>query len=668
MNSYPNLMQPMDLGFIVLRNRVLMGSMHTGLEEAPDGFRRLAAFYKLRAEGEAGLIVTGGFSPNRAGRLTPFGAKLTTNHEAAKHQLITDAVHEAGGHICLQLLHAGRYGVHPFIVAPSALKAPIVPFKPWEITESGILKTIDSFACAASLAQKAGYDGLEIMGSEGYFLNQFSVPKTNKRQDQWGGPIENRIRLPLAIVNKIRESCGKSFLIIYRLSLIDLVENGNSWEEIVLFAKALEQAGVNLINTGIGWHESRMPTIATMVPRGAFTWVTHKLKQEIALPLITTNRINSPQQAEEILAAGHADMISMARPFLADPDIIIKAKKGLENEINTCIACNQACLDHIFKHQTASCLVNPAACKETEFELVPTTVVKKIAVIGAGAAGLSFAITAAQRGHVVTLYEKSAEIGGQLNLAKKVPGKAEFYETLRYYNTMITKWKVNLLLNTAFSLDMLADHDEVVLSSGVIPRPSGISGEQSSKTISYQELLSGARRAGKNVAIVGAGGIGFDVATYLLGDGADTIAGYQKEWGIDTSFAKPGALKPRELTPDDSQIYLMQRKSGKPGAGLGKTTGWAHRAHLQNHKVTMWSNVEYKEITGDSFRIEHEGEAKNLDVDSVIICAGQLPQLELLPGLEQSGKPFHVIGGAKGAHELDAERAIQEGYMLALII
>ena len=670
--KYPHLLAPLDLGFTTLRNRILMGSMHTGLEETKNGFERMAAYFAERAKGGVGLIVTGGIAPNRQGWVAPFAARLTTVREAHKHQVITEAVHAEGGKICMQILHAGRYGYHPLAVAPSAIQSPISPFKPWELTGRGIRNTIDDFANCAELAKVAGYDGVEVMGSEGYLINQFIVSKTNKRTDEWGGHFESRIRFPLEIVRRIREKTGPDFIIIYRLSMLDLVEDGSSWEEVEFLAREIEKAGATIINTGIGWHEARIPTIATMVPRAGFAWVTKRLMGKVNIPLITTNRINMPDVAEQVLAEGCADMVSMARPFLADPDFVKKTMEGREDEINTCIACNQACLDHTFQRKTASCLVNPRACHETELNFLPTGNKKKIAVVGAGPAGLSAATTAARRGHEVHLFEASAEIGGQFNLAKRIPGKEEFYETLRYFRRQIELTGVNLHLNTRATAELLAGQgfQEIILATGVTARKAGIEGEDHPKTLAYSDVLLNKKPVGKSVAIIGAGGIGFDVAEFLThsvhpSSGFPVLQTFNREWGVDMEYAQRGALSDPQPEPPAREIWLLKRSKGKHGAGLGKTTGWIHRSSLKMKKVKMLAEVQYLKIDGEGLHILHEGKTIVLPVDNVVVCAGQNPLRELTGPLEEKGLSVHLIGGANVAAELDAKRAIEEGARLA---
>ena len=672
--SYPHLFAPLDLGFLTLRNRIVMGSMHTGLEDRARDYPKLAAYFAARARGGVGLIVTGGISPNRAGWIGPFAGKLSASREVARHRLVTDAIHAEGAHACMQILHAGRYGYHPFIVAPSRIRAPINRFTPSELAPRAVEAQIDDFAHTAKLARDAGYDGVEIMGSEGYLLNQFISPRTNRRTDEWGGSLENRCRFPLEIVRRVRAAVGADFIIIFRLSGLDLVAGGNTFDDAVWLLGELERAGVTLINTGIGWHEARVPTIAGMVPRAAFSWVTARLKAKARVPVIATNRINDPAVAESLLSDGCADLVSMARPLLADAEFANKASSGREAEINTCIACNQACLDRIFSGKNASCLVNPRAARETELVLSPVKVVRKVCVIGAGPAGLACAVSAAERGHDVTLFEQENEIGGQFRYAREVPGKEEFHETLRYFRVQLAKHKVNVRLGTRATAQEIVDgtFDEVVVAAGVRPRMPAIPGIDHEKVISYPDLLSGRRKAGPRVAIVGAGGIGFDVATYLTATRAPDLATatreYCEEWGIDMGLRTPGGLMPeRGAREKRGAIYLLQRKAARPGATLGKTTGWAHRTALQARGVDMRGGIAYHRIDDAGLHIVGPTGNEVLDVDSVIICAGQESCTELLTGLP-SNVHVRVIGGALLAAELDAERAIREGTELAALL
>ena len=679
--KYPNLLEPLDLGFTKLRNRTLMGSMHTGLEEAKNGFERLAAFYAERARGGVALIVTGGIGPNPEGGVFQGAAKMTNDEEVEKHKIITSAVHEADGKICMQILHAGRYAYSPALVAPSAIQAPINPFKPKELDEAGIEKQIEDYAVCAQLAQTAGYDGVEIMGSEGYFINQFIVAHTNHRTDQWGGSYENRIRLPIEIVRRVRERVGENFILIYRLSMLDLIEDGSTWEEVVHLAKEIEKAGATIINTGIGWHEARVPTIATSVPRGAFTKVTARLKGEVSIPLVTTNRINMPDVAEKILAEGDADMVSMARPFLADADLVLKASEDRAEEINTCIGCNQACLDHTFGGKLTSCLVNPRACHETELTYVKTASPKSIAVVGAGPAGMAFASVAAERGHKVALFDAGKEVGGQFNIAKLIPGKEEFYETLRYYRVMLDKHGVDVRLETRVSVDDLkaGNFDEVVLATGVAPRTPDIEGIDHPKVIGYLDALLERKPVGQKVAVVGAGGIGFDVSEFIVhkGTSAALDAGhFMREWGVDLTVEHRGGIQgvTPEVPEPAREVFLLQRKSSKVGKNLGKTTGWIHRTSLKNRKVQMMPGVTYRKIDDEGLHITvtpkgaEQGEDRVLPVDTIILCAGQEPLRELQSGLEAAGLPVHLIGGSDVAAELDAKRAIDQGSRLAASI
>ncbi|KUE79371.1 NADPH-dependent 2,4-dienoyl-CoA reductase [Aeromonas schubertii] len=671
MSRYPALLTPLDLGFTQLRNRVLMGSMHTGLEEEKGGFDKLAAFYAERARGGVALIVTGGIAPNLRGRLVPHGSQLSFPWQVAKHRKVTEAVHAEGGKIALQILHAGRYAYHPFSLAPSAIKAPISPFKPRAMSERQILATIRDFARTSELARRAGYDGVEVMGSEGYLINQFICERTNHRRDRWGGSLENRLRFPVEIVRAIRERVGKDFIIIFRLSMLDLVEQGSSLEEVIALGKGLEAAGVTLINTGIGWHEARIPTIATSVPRGAFTWVTAELKKHLQVPLITTNRINTPEVAEQILIGGEADMVSMARPLLADPEFVLKASEARGDEINTCIACNQACLDHVFKQKRASCLVNPRACFETELNFGRTPQPKKLAVVGAGPAGLAFACYAAERGHRVSLFDQASEIGGQFNFAKQIPGKEEFHETLRYFAKRLERCGVELYLGQRQSAESLlgGGFDEIILATGIRPRTPAIPGIDHPKVLSYLEVLRDHKPVGQRVAVIGAGGIGFDVAEYLVeSHGERSKAQWLKEWGIDTRFEQRGGLTQPVVAPPERQVWLLQRKESKVGDGLGKTTGWIHRAVLKSRRVEMLAGVQYRRIDDQGLHIEVGGVAQCLPVDHVIVCAGQEPLRELEADLRAAGKPVHIIGGADVAAELDAKRAIRQGAELAALI
>ncbi len=673
MSKYPNLLSPLDLGFTTIKNRVLMGSMHTGLEEEKNGFYKLAAFYKERAKGGVGLIVTGGVAPNISGWVAPFASKLTTKKEIEKHKLITNAVHDEGGKIALQILHAGRYAFHPLAVAPSAIKSPISPFKPWRLPSFMIESTINDYANCALSAKDAGYDGVEIMGSEGYLINEFLVEKTNKRNDKWGGSYENRMRFAIEIVKLTREKVGPRFIIIYRLSLMDLIENGSSWDEIVILAKEIEKAGATLINTGIGWHETRIPTIATMVPRGTFTFATQKIRSELKIPVITTNRINTPDKAEDILAKGEADMVSMARPMLADSNFVLKAMSDRSNEINTCIGCNQACLDHVFVGKVASCLVNPRACHETELIYTKTLYAKNIAVVGAGPAGLSAAVTLAKRGHTVTLFDQENSIGGQFNIAKQIPGKEEFYETLRYYQTKIEKYAINLKLGHEVTTDKLISDkfDEIVIATGITPRALQINGINHPKVLSYIDVIKHKKPVGDKVAIIGAGGIGFDVAEYLLHNKLETqdAISFMQEWAIDYTLSTRGGLLSHKVVPHTTrEIYLCQRTPGKLGKKLGKTTGWIHRTSLKKHKVKMLSDLKYTKIDDTGLHFIKDGKNCVLAVDHIIICAGQDSYNKLAVELAAKNVKSHVIGGAFEAHELDAKFAIRQGAELAAVL
>jgi len=663
-------MQPLDLGFTTLRNRVLMGSMHTGLEEKSGGFEKLADFYGERAAGEVGLIVTGGIAPHVFGWVAPFSSRLTSQKEAQHHQLITRRVHENGGKIAMQILHAGRYGYHPLAIAPSRLRSPISPFTPWAMPGWMVKKTIRDFVRCAALAQEAGYDGVEIMGSEGYLINEFIATRTNKRTDEWGGIFANRIRFPIEIVRQVREKVGKNFILIYRLSMLDLVEGGSTWEENVHLGKEIEKAGATIINTGIGWHEARIPTIATKVPRANFAFVTQKMKAHLTVPLIATNRINTPEVAETLLAQGACDMVSMARPLLADSHFMQKARTHRSHEINTCIGCNQACLDHAFQGKVISCLVNPQACEEKALRIEVTSQPKKIAVVGAGPAGLACSITAAERGHQVILWDAHHEIGGQFLLAKQIPGKEEFGETLRYYRTMIEKYHVSLRLGHMVEASTLHQEGfrEVVLATGIAPRTLTLPGSHLPSVISYVDVISGRIPVGPRVAILGAGGIGFDVAEFLCHDihTPQSIPDFCAEWGIDMEVSHRGGLVPPKVKKSPRTIYLMQRSEGKVGARLGKTTGWIHRASLKTHDVHMMEGVQYERIEPEGLRIVHQGKSQLLLVDHVIVCAGQLPHNPLQAPLEAFGIKTHVIGGAHKALELDAKSAISEGFRLAL--
>ena len=674
MSNYPNLLSPLDLGFTTLKNRVLMGSMHIGLEEVPGGYDRMAAFYAERAAGGVGLIVTGGIAPNDAGVTFAGGSKLDTLEEAEKHKVITQAVHDAGGKIAMQILHTGRYSYQAENVAPSAIQAPINPTKPHALTSAEVNQTIADFANCAKLAQHAGYDGVEIMGSEGYLINEFIAARTNHRDDEWGGSYQNRIRLPIEIVKRTRQEVGENFIIIYRLSMLDLVEGGSTLDEVIYLAKEIEKAGATIINTGVGWHEARIPTIATKVPRAAFTWVTEKLKGHFKVPLITSNRINTPEMAEHVLASGHADMVSMARPLLADSAFVNKAEAGKSDEINTCIGCNQACLDHIFSLRIATCLVNPRACFETELIFKQSEQVKNIAVIGAGPAGLSFATYAADRGHQVTIFDAANQIGGQFNIAKTIPGKEEFYETLRYFKRQIElKPNIKLQLNHTATFEELNDSefDEIVVATGVTPRSLDIPGIDHPKVLSYIEVLKDRVPVGKRVAIIGAGGIGFDTAEYLTHSGESSSLNAEKfydEWGIDTSYAHVGGLKEPVVEQSEREIYLLQRKAKSVGAGLGKTTGWIHRTGLKNRNVNMIPGVSYEKIDDAGLHIIVNDQPSVLEVDHIVICAGQESFTAMYEQLQQAGKSVHLIGGAKEAGELDAKRAIRQGAELAAVI
>ncbi|WP_445774115.1 oxidoreductase [Shewanella sp.] len=670
--SFPHLLEPLDLGFTQLKNRVLMGSMHTGLEEEKGGFEKLAAFYKERAQGGVGLIVTGGIAPNLRGRLAPNACQLSFSWQVGKHKIVTDAVHEGGGKICMQILHAGRYSYHPFSLAPSKIKSPITPFTPSAMSGRQVRSTIKDYATSAALAKKAGYDGVEVMGSEGYLINQFISSRTNKRTDEWGGSFDNRAQFPVKIVNAIREKVGKDFIIVFRLSMLDLVDNGSTWDEVVQLAKWLEQAGVSIINTGIGWHEARVPTIATSVPRGAFSWVTEKLKKEVNVPLIATNRINTPEIGESIIASGQADMVSMARPFLADAEFVNKAAANTPELINTCIGCNQACLDHTFSMKRATCLVNPRACYETEINFTPTTNKKRIAVMGAGPAGMAFSVYAASRGHDVVLFEAKSEVGGQFNLARKIPGKEEFNETIRYFINQIKLHKVDLRLNTKLDASVLATEkfDEVVISSGVVPRALKLPGFDNPKVVDYQQVLNGQVEIGQTVALIGAGGIGFDMAHFLCERESTSLNTdkWLQQWGIDKSYQHAGGLTEEAEHQPSREVYLLQRKTSKMGKGLGKTTGWIHRSVLKQHEVKMKTGVSYEKFDEQGLHIKVGEKTEVLAVDNVVLCAGQESNTTLVDEMKATGLPVHLIGGVDVAAELDAKRAIRQGAELAMVI
>ncbi len=670
MTKYPHLLAPLDLGFVTLKNRVLMGSMHTGLEETKD-WNRVAEFYATRARGGVALMVTGGMAPNKEGGVFPGAAGLFTDQDIANHRIVTDRVHEADGKIAMQILHAGRYAYGPDCVSASAVKSPISPFPPKEIDEDGIEKQIADFVTAATRAKEAGYDGVEVMGSEGYFINQFLVLHTNKRTDRWGGDYENRMRLPVEIVRRIREAVGPDFIIIYRLSMIDLIPNGSSFEEVIQLAKAVEAAGATIINTGIGWHEARIPTIATSVPRRAFSWVTRKLMGHVNIPVITSNRINTPDVAEDVLADGCADMVGMTRPFLADPNFVAKAAAGRAETIAPCIACNQACLDHTFGGKLSSCLVNPRACFETELVVAPASEAKTIAVVGAGPAGLSMALTASERGHKVTIFDRSDRLGGQLNLAKQVPGKEEFHGLVDWFATAVTKAGIELRLNETATVDALRSFDEVVIATGVVPRDPEIEGQDLPHVLSYIDVLRGAE-VGKRVVVIGAGGIGFDVSEFLVTGDSPTVdlPEWLREWGVTDPSEQRGGLAPEGPQPDAPirEVTLLQRKAEKPGRRLGKTTGWIHRATLQMKGVTMKGGVNYERITPEGIWVS-TGEAREnptlIPCDNIVLCAGQVSERSLADQLEAEGIPCHVIGGADVAAELDAKRAIDQGTRLA---
>jgi 2,4-dienoyl-CoA reductase (NADPH2) len=671
---YPHLFEPLDLGFTTLRNRTLMGSMHTGLEETKNGFEKMAAFFGERAAGGVGLIVTGGVAPNWEGWVKPFAARLTNQSHVKKHRIVTDAVHKEGGKIAMQILHTGRYAYHPLSIAPSAIKSPITPFKPRAMTSWDINRTIKDYADCAKLAQEAGYDGVEIMGSEGYLINQFIVKHTNRRTDEWGGSYENRIKFPIEVVKNVRKAVGPNFIIIYRLSMIDLIDDGSNWEEVVQLAKAIEAAGATIINTGIGWHEARIPTIATQVPRAAFSWVTKKLRASVNIPVCTSNRINMPETAEQVLADGHADMVSMARPFLADAELVKKAYEGRRDEINTCIACNQACLDHTFSNILSSCLVNPRACHETELNYRPAVIKKKLAVVGAGPAGMAFATIAAERGHDVTLYDAAKEIGGQFNMAKRIPGKEEFHETIRYFEKQIELTGVKLQLNTRVSAENLKDYSEVILATGIQPRDISIPGADHPKVVSYIDILKGYKEAGKRVAVIGAGGIGFDVSEFLSTQDPThqpDVAEWLREWGIDPKNEVRGGIDgvQPQIPASPREIVMFQRTKGKVGAKLGKTTGWIHRTNLKKKKVRMIDGVEYLKVDEEGLHYrDKDQQIKCYPCDTVVVCAGQVPLKALEQPLKEMGKHVHLIGGAFVAAELDAKRAINQAARLAAVV
>jgi len=668
--AYPHLFRPLTVGHLTLPNRVLMGSMHTNLEEAPNGFERLAAFYAERARAGVSLIVTGGIAPNAEGAVFQGANALTDASQVAAHRQVVEAVHAEGGHLCMQILHAGRYAYSPELVAPSALQAPINPFTPRALSSDDVEQQIDDYVRCAILAKQAGYDGVEVMGSEGYLINQFICRRTNQRDDDWGGDFERRMRFPVEIVKRIRQAVGERFLLIFRLSMIDLVEEGSSWDEVVQLGQAIEAAGANVINTGIGWHEARVPTIVTSVPRAAFTEVSRRMRAALSIPLITTNRINMPEVAERVLAEGHADMVSMARPFLADPEWVRKAQAGLADEINTCIACNQACLDHTFMGKLTSCLVNPRACHETEITLTPTQTPKRVAVVGGGPAGLATAVAAASRGHAVVLFERRSELGGQFNYARKIPGKEEFNETLRYFRVMLEKHAVDVRLNTEATVDALADFDEIVVATGVMPRELALLGADHPCVLSYAEAIEQPERVGQRVAVIGAGGIGFDVSELLSHEGhpATDIDAWCDEWGVDLAVGERGGLKAPQPPRSPRSIVMLQRKSSKPGKNLGKTTGWVHRASLKQRGVQTLTGCEYVRIDDAGLHIRRDGQEQVIEVDTVVVCAGQESVRDLIAPLTQLGGRVHVIGGAAEAAELDAKRAIDQGTRLAAVL
>jgi len=668
--NYPKLFSPLDLGHVTLPNRVLMGSMHTGLEDKASDYDKLAAYFAERARGGVGLMVTGGIAPSIEGWLKPFGGRLSLPWHKPRHRRLTAAVHGEGALICMQILHAGRYGYHPLSVAPSKIKSPITPFTPRALSARGVDRTIRDFVHCAKLAQDAGYDGVEVMGSEGYLINEFISSRTNQRSDAWGGDAARRMRFAIEIVRRTREAIGRNFIIIYRLSMLDLVEGGQDWSEVVTLAKAVEAAGASIINTGIGWHEARIPTIVTSVPRAGFAWVTQKLKGEVAIPLVATNRINMPEVAERILAEGQADMVSMARPLLADPHWVSKARAGRSDRINTCIACNQACLDHVFQNRRASCLVNPRACHETELKITPADVCKRIAVIGAGPAGMACAATLAERGHAVTLIDQAADIGGQFNYARQIPGKEEFHETLRYFRHRLNDADVDVRLAQVADAASLAaaGYDEIVIATGVTPRSVSFPGSDDCRVLSYMDVLGQHQPVGARVAIIGAGGIGFDVAEYLVEPAPSPttdVPRWSRDWGVDMQLAGRGGLQPPQPEPPARQVWLLQRSEGRPGARLNKTTGWVHRATLKAKQVTMLGNVRYRRFDDDGLHVDIDGETRVLPVDNVVVCAGQEPNRRLADELLAAGLTVHVIGGADVAAELDAKRAIAQGSLLA---
>ena len=666
--DYPHLFAPLDLGHTTLPNRILMGSMHTGLEDKASDYDKLATYFAERARGGVGLMVSGGIAPSIEGWLKPFGGRLSMPWHVARHRKLTRAVHAEGGKLCMQILHAGRYGYHPLSVAPSKIRSPITPFTPRALSSRGVERTIGDFVSCAKLARDAGYDGIEVMGSEGYLINQFLVERTNRRTDAWGGDASRRMRFPLEIVSRTREAVGRDFIIIYRLSMLDLVEQGQSWDDILALAKAIEAAGASIINTGIGWHEARIPTIVTSVPRAGFAWVTRKLKGEVGIPLITTNRINMPEVAERILAEGDADMVSMARPLLADPDWAIKARTGRTDRINTCIACNQACLDHVFQNKRASCLVNPRACHETELVIAPATRRKRIAVVGAGPAGMACASTLAERGHDVTLIDRAGDIGGQFNYAKRIPGKEEFHETLRYFRHRLADADVTLKLHTEADANALRGYDDIVIATGITPRKVTFPGSDDPRVLSYLDVLAHDRPVGQRVAIIGAGGIGFDVAEFLVEHAPSPttdVTRWTREWGVDMQLDARGGLVAAAPERPARQIWLMQRSEGRPGARLNKTTGWVHRATLKNKQVAMLGGVTYERLDEAGLHIAVEGKPQVLPVDNVVVCAGQEPLRELADALLATGITPHIIGGADVAAELDAKRAIAQGTRLA---